>query len=277
MSDRFSGYVYLALAMIVVGSTVVASKVIGSGLPVFTATALRFAIAFPCFLFLMRVTGAPLPRLGKRDWLLLVLQAGAGSVGYTTLLIAGMHLTSAAGAAVIAARLLGMADTPSRGAVFLVELALAQRAARDSRWEEAAIESGRVLAPAVRRLSTAATDVAATDAVAELAAVWLETGKIDRADEAIAAASIAAATLPPTHPVAVRIGRLAARAAVNDGDEAKALDLLATSQASGRRGVRPVAGDRQRAFLARVTDAAGVDAVLRYQQEPATVSGPPSR
>ncbi|WP_162042884.1 DMT family transporter [Undibacterium sp. YM2] len=101
MSDRFTGYVYLALAMIVVGSTVVASKVIGSGLPVFTATALRFAIAFPCFLLLMRVTGARLPRLGKRDWFLLVLQAGAGSVGYTTLLIAGMHLTSAADAAVI--------------------------------------------------------------------------------------------------------------------------------------------------------------------------------
>lgn len=101
MSDRFTGYVYLALAMIVVGSTVVASKVIGSGLPVFTATALRFIIAFPCFLFLMRVTGTRLPRLGKRDWFLLVLQAGAGSVGYTTLLIAGMHLTSAADAAVI--------------------------------------------------------------------------------------------------------------------------------------------------------------------------------
>ncbi|MES2038554.1 MAG: DMT family transporter [Pseudomonadota bacterium] len=101
MSDRLLGYVYLALAMIVVGSTVVASKVIGSGLPVFTATALRFAIAFPCFLFLMRVTGTRLPRLGKQDWLLLILQAGAGSVGYTTLLISGMHLTSGADAAVI--------------------------------------------------------------------------------------------------------------------------------------------------------------------------------
>ena len=101
MSDRLLGYVYLALAMIVVGSTVVASKVIGSGLPVFTATALRFAIAFPCFLLLMRATGTRLPRLGRRDWLLLVLQAGAGSVGYTTLLISGMHLTSAADAGVI--------------------------------------------------------------------------------------------------------------------------------------------------------------------------------
>ncbi|MDP1978952.1 DMT family transporter [Undibacterium sp.] len=101
MSEKLVGYVYLALAMIVVGSTVVASKIIGSGLPAFTATALRFAIAFPCFLILMCVNGTRLPKLGKRDWFLLVLQAGAGSVGYTTLLIAGMHLTSAADASVI--------------------------------------------------------------------------------------------------------------------------------------------------------------------------------
>jgi len=101
MSDRLIGYMYLALAMIVVGSTVVASKLIGTGLPVFSATALRFAIAFLCFLLLMRVTGVRLPRLCRRDWFLLILQAGAGSVGYTTLLIAGMQLTSAADAGVI--------------------------------------------------------------------------------------------------------------------------------------------------------------------------------
>ncbi|MFZ6875896.1 DMT family transporter [Undibacterium sp. Di27W] len=101
MSDRLLGYMYLALAMILVGSTVVASKMIGSGLPVFTATALRFAIALPCFLFLMRVTGTRIPRLDKRDCALLILQAGAGSVGYTSLLITGMQMTSAADAAVI--------------------------------------------------------------------------------------------------------------------------------------------------------------------------------
>ncbi|MFZ6747083.1 DMT family transporter [Undibacterium sp. JH2W] len=101
MSDRLLGYMYLALAMILVGSTVVASKMIGDGLPVFTATALRFAIALPCFLFLMRVTGTRLPRLDRRDWVLLILQAGAGSVGYTSLLITGMQMTSAADAAVI--------------------------------------------------------------------------------------------------------------------------------------------------------------------------------
>ncbi len=101
MSRQLQGYIYLTLAMVTVGSTVIASKVIASGLPPFTATALRFAVAFPFFLFLMRWTGSRLPKLSGRDWLILVTQAGAGSVGYTTLLISGLSLTSAANAGVI--------------------------------------------------------------------------------------------------------------------------------------------------------------------------------
>ncbi|MCA1369138.1 DMT family transporter [Bradyrhizobium sp. BRP14] len=101
MSKRFQGYIQLSLAMVLVGSTVIASKIIASGLPPFTATALRFAIALPLFLGLMRATATPWPRLPKGDWLILFLQAGAGSVGYTTLLISGLKLTPAADAGVI--------------------------------------------------------------------------------------------------------------------------------------------------------------------------------
>ncbi|KEC73954.1 UNVERIFIED_ORG: drug/metabolite transporter (DMT)-like permease [Rhizobium esperanzae] len=101
MSKQVQGYVYLTLAMLTVGSTVIASKLIAAGLPPFTATALRFALAFPVFLLLMRVTGVRLPKLARRDRLILVIQAGAGSVGYTTLLISGLSLTSAADAGVI--------------------------------------------------------------------------------------------------------------------------------------------------------------------------------
>ncbi|MBN8941772.1 MAG: DMT family transporter [Rhizobiales bacterium] len=101
MSRQVQGYVYLALAMALVGSTVIASKLIASGLPPFTATALRFALALPLFVVLMRLTGTAWPRPGRRDWLLLLLQAGAGSVGYTTLLIFGLRHTSAADAGVI--------------------------------------------------------------------------------------------------------------------------------------------------------------------------------
>jgi len=101
MNGRMQGYCCLAAAMVLVGSTVVASKIIGTGLPPFTATALRFAIALPCFALLMAVTGARMPRLGRRDWLLLAAQAIAGSVGYTTLLIAGLQRTSAVDGGVI--------------------------------------------------------------------------------------------------------------------------------------------------------------------------------
>ena len=57
MSEKFRGYFYLSLAMILVGSTVIASKIIAAGLAPFTATAMRFANAFPLFLVLMKFTG----------------------------------------------------------------------------------------------------------------------------------------------------------------------------------------------------------------------------
>lgn len=101
MSKRLEGYLYLALAMVLVGSTVAASKIIAAGLPPFTATALRFAAAVPLFLLIMRMTRTRWPALARRDWALLLLQAAAGSVGYTTLLISGLRYTSAADAGVI--------------------------------------------------------------------------------------------------------------------------------------------------------------------------------
>ncbi|MFM0229066.1 DMT family transporter [Paraburkholderia sediminicola] len=105
MSSRYVGYLFCALAMIGVGSTVVVSKSIASGLPPFTATALRFAIAFPLFVLVMRWRGIRWPRLDRHDTLLVIAQAGAGSVGYTVLLISGMKLASAADAGVIAGTL----------------------------------------------------------------------------------------------------------------------------------------------------------------------------
>lgn len=101
MSEQARGYGYLTLAMVLVGSTVVASKIIAAGLPTFTALALRFAVAVPIFLVLIRLTGTQWPVLGRKDWAILTLQAAAGSVGYAALLISGLHLTSATDAGVI--------------------------------------------------------------------------------------------------------------------------------------------------------------------------------
>ncbi|MGE0239030.1 MAG: DMT family transporter [Parvibaculaceae bacterium] len=101
MSQKLVGYAYLTSAMVLVGSTVIASKIIGAGLEPFTAAALRFAIALPFLVALMRMSGAPWPRPGRRDAVLLLIQSTAGSVGYTALLISGLRLTSAADAGVI--------------------------------------------------------------------------------------------------------------------------------------------------------------------------------
>lgn len=134
MSKQVQGYFYLALAMLTVGSTVIASKLIAAGLPPFTATALRFALALPVFFLLMWASGVRLPKLSRHDRLILFVQAGAGSVGYTTLLISGLSLTSAADAGVIigtlpvvsaAISILLLRERPRRALLFAVGLATA--------------------------------------------------------------------------------------------------------------------------------------------------------
>jgi drug/metabolite transporter (DMT)-like permease len=88
-------------AMVLVGSTVVASKLMASGATAIQATLLRFLIATPVMLAIAVGTGHHLPRLPRRDWALLVVQAASGSVGYTILLVLGLARTSAGDAAVI--------------------------------------------------------------------------------------------------------------------------------------------------------------------------------
>jgi drug/metabolite transporter (DMT)-like permease len=94
MKTRLIGYLYLAAAMTSVGSTVIASRLAASGLPPFTAVALRFLIATPLLYTLMRVQRVRWPSLAARDIGLLVMQAAAGGVGYTVLLMEGTRLSS---------------------------------------------------------------------------------------------------------------------------------------------------------------------------------------
>lgn len=101
MSSRWIAYLYLLLAMLGAGSTVVVSKLVSASLPPFTATAIRFGMALPLFLLLMGWRRAEWPRLCRHDWIMLILQAGAGSVGYTVLLLAGVRLSTAASASVM--------------------------------------------------------------------------------------------------------------------------------------------------------------------------------
>ena len=126
--SRLIGLLYLAVAMATVGSTVVASKIIAGGLPPFTATALRFAIASPVFFLLFCLSKHTLPELTRREWSLLLIQAGLGSVAYTVLLILGMSFISAADAGVIVGTLpvvMGILAIDVRNAMTLRLAALA--------------------------------------------------------------------------------------------------------------------------------------------------------
>lgn len=105
MSESWRGQLLCSLAMVLVGSTVVVSKVIAQDIEPFAATVLRHALALPVFLALMCWHGQRLPRVGPRDALLLTVQAAAGSVGYSVLLIMGVSLASASDAGIVAGTL----------------------------------------------------------------------------------------------------------------------------------------------------------------------------
>ncbi|KRD46133.1 hypothetical protein ASE52_15650 [Acidovorax sp. Root275] len=105
MSDSLKGQLLCSLGMVLVGSTVVASKVIGQDIEPFLATVLRHALALPVFFALMHWRGQRLPRVGRRDAVLLTVQAAAGSVGYSVLLILGVTLASASDAGIVAGTL----------------------------------------------------------------------------------------------------------------------------------------------------------------------------
>lgn len=114
MSESLKGQLLCSLAMVLVGSTVVVSKIIGQDIEPFLATALRHAAALPIFLLLMWGTGARFFRISLHDGLLLLVQAAAGSVGYSVLLIYGVGLANAADASVVAGTL------PAVSALFAV-------------------------------------------------------------------------------------------------------------------------------------------------------------
>ncbi len=84
----------------------------------------------------MRLTGTPWPKLERREWLILLLQAGAGSVGYTTLLIAGLRYSSATDAGVV----IGTLPVVSAGIAILL---LGERPSRSTLARDRAGGSGR--------------------------------------------------------------------------------------------------------------------------------------
>jgi drug/metabolite transporter (DMT)-like permease len=103
------GPVLCGAAMATVGTSVVASKLIGTQIEPFAATALRHVLALPVLALLCWLFRPAWARPSRQDAWILLLQAASGSVGYTVLLIAGTSMASAADAGVVAGTLPAMA------------------------------------------------------------------------------------------------------------------------------------------------------------------------
>ncbi len=91
----------LVLAMSMVGSSVVAGRLMVDELPVFLGSTLRFALASALLLPLLLKVEGGLPRLGGRTWVMLAMQSFLGSFAFTVFLLQGLALTSPASAGII--------------------------------------------------------------------------------------------------------------------------------------------------------------------------------
>ena len=89
------------MAMVIVGSSVVAGKIMIQELPVFQASALRFVLALAVLVPLLYAREGGFPRLSRRSVLLLAVQALFGSFLFTAFLLHGLRLTSPASAGII--------------------------------------------------------------------------------------------------------------------------------------------------------------------------------
>lgn len=90
--DKLLAFLYLSLAMIFVGSSVVVGKLIISQFPVFLASGLRFLIASIIFLPIpMRVRF----KLMRKEVITLFLQSLLGIFGFNVLLLYGLKFTTA--------------------------------------------------------------------------------------------------------------------------------------------------------------------------------------
>ena len=103
MKAPLYAYVCLTLAMVLVGSSVVAGKVMVAELPVFLASELRFVLALAILLPLIRWREGGLPRISRRSWLLLGGQSLCGSFLFTVFLLWGLTRTGPSSAGIITA------------------------------------------------------------------------------------------------------------------------------------------------------------------------------
>ncbi|WP_300164845.1 DMT family transporter [Solidesulfovibrio sp.] len=103
MTTRAKALASLAGAMLLVGSSVAAGRILTAALPIHFASLVRFALASLVLAPLVIAREGRLPRLSRRGLAVVCGQALCGSFLFTVCLLAGLRLTGAAEAGVAAA------------------------------------------------------------------------------------------------------------------------------------------------------------------------------
>lgn len=101
MKREFRAYLYLSLAMIIVGSSVVFGRIITEAFPVFLASGMRFALASLALVPLFIRPDRRPPRVPGKDVAVLILMAFCGQFMFTILLLLGLRLTTSMEAGLI--------------------------------------------------------------------------------------------------------------------------------------------------------------------------------
>jgi len=103
LRQRGTALAALIGAMILVGSSVAVGRLVAIHLPVCFASMLRFALATAVLLPTVMLAEGRWPRVSRRGLAILGIQALCGSFLFTIFLLAGLRLTGAAEAGVVAA------------------------------------------------------------------------------------------------------------------------------------------------------------------------------
>lgn len=101
MSKSIYAYLNLTLAMVLVGSSVVAGKIMVDELPVFLASAARFVLALSILIPIICIREGGLPGISRRSWCMLAVQSLCGSFLFTVFLLYGLTFTGPSSAGII--------------------------------------------------------------------------------------------------------------------------------------------------------------------------------
>ena len=160
MSTHKTAYVQMTLAMLLIGSLFVVSKVIVQSVPVFVASFLRQFLAFLVLALWLYRQKSPMPQIQKRDYWVLFIQGFVGIFLFSIFALYGLKYTNAIDANIIT-------STTPLSMMLIAVLLLGER-----------LTGRRVLALLLALLGTLAINVLGTHDSGMRQEVWFGNGLV---------------------------------------------------------------------------------------------------